>query len=62
MPSLLGGLAVQAKAVGKRNGLVLAPRYYPLTRFKPQIDLSGKLAVITGASRGNGRAVGEALA
>ncbi|MGH9624494.1 MAG: SDR family oxidoreductase, partial [Bryobacteraceae bacterium] len=62
VPSLLGGLAVQAKAVGKRNGLVLAPRYYPLTRFKPQIDLSGKLAVITGASRGNGRAVGEALA
>lgn len=61
VPSLLGSLAVQAKADGKYNDLRLAPRYYPLARFKPQIDLSGKLAVITGASRGNGRAVGEAL-
>jgi NAD(P)-dependent dehydrogenase (short-subunit alcohol dehydrogenase family) len=41
--------------------LKLAPRYYPLGRFQPEIDLRGKLAVITGASRGNGRAVGEAL-
>ena len=31
------------------------------TQFEPQIVLSGKLAVITGASRGIGRAVGEAL-
>lgn len=61
VPSLLGSLAVKAKADGKRNDLRLAPRYYPLTHFEPQIDLSGKLAVITGASRGNGRAVGDAL-
>src|SRR5436309_6872010 len=37
------------------------PRYYPLGHFKPDINLQGKLAVITGASRGNGRAIGEAL-
>ena len=61
VPSLLGSLAVKAKADGECNDLTLAPRYYPLARFEPQIDLSGKLAVITGASRGNGRAVGEAL-
>jgi 2-deoxy-D-gluconate 3-dehydrogenase len=61
VPSLLGSLAVKAKADGECNGLTLAPRYYPLAHFEPQIDLSGKLAVITGASRGNGRAVGEAL-
>jgi NAD(P)-dependent dehydrogenase (short-subunit alcohol dehydrogenase family) len=61
LPSLLASLAVQAKADGTCNNLRLAPRYYPLKQFKPQINLSGKLAVITGASRGNGRAVGEAL-
>jgi hypothetical protein len=60
VPSLLDSLAIKAKADGKCN-LTLAPRYYPLAHFAPQIDLSGKLAVITGASRGNGRAVGEAL-
>jgi NAD(P)-dependent dehydrogenase (short-subunit alcohol dehydrogenase family) len=32
-----------------------------LESFDPEIDLRGKLAVITGASRGLGRAVGEAL-
>lgn len=60
-PSLLGGLAIKAKADGERNDLRIAPRYYPLAHFEPQIDLSGKLAVITGASRGNGRAIGDAL-
>src|SRR5260370_13432641 len=58
MPSLLG---INAKADGKGNDVTIAPRYYPLHNFKPEIDLRGKLAVITGASRGNGRAVGEAL-
>lgn len=61
VPSLLGSLAGKAKADGKGNSLTLAPRYYPLAHFEPQIELSGKLAVITGASRGNGRAVGDAL-
>jgi hypothetical protein len=57
--SLLGGLAATAKADGKCGSLMLAPRYFPLMQFNPQIDLNGKLAVITGASRGNGRAVGR---
>jgi hypothetical protein len=39
----------------------LDPRYFPLRHFDPEISLAGKLAVITGASRGNGRAIGEAL-
>ena len=29
--------------------------------FTPQVMLAGKLAVVTGASRGNGRAIGDAL-
>jgi NAD(P)-dependent dehydrogenase (short-subunit alcohol dehydrogenase family) len=62
-PSLLGSLAGKAKADATSNNLIVAPRYYPLGRgdFNPEIDLRGKLAVITGASRGNGRAIGEAL-
>jgi NAD(P)-dependent dehydrogenase (short-subunit alcohol dehydrogenase family) len=58
--SLLGG-ARRARAA-LAGGVTLAPNYYPLAAYVPQIDLSGKLAVITGASRGIGRAVGEALA
>ena len=62
MPSLLGSWVGEAKADGYACDLQLAPRYYPVRRFRPEIDLQGKLAVITGASRGIGRAVGEALA
>ena len=61
LPPLLAGLAGEAKATASDDGVKLPPKYYPLTNFKPQIDLKGKLAVITGASRGLGRAVGEAL-
>jgi NAD(P)-dependent dehydrogenase (short-subunit alcohol dehydrogenase family) len=61
MPSLLGSLAVKASADANSNGVMITPRYYPLKHFNPQLDLTGKLAVITGASRGNGRAIGEAL-
>jgi NAD(P)-dependent dehydrogenase (short-subunit alcohol dehydrogenase family) len=61
MPSFLGSLLANAKADGHGNDLSIAPRYYPLNHFHPQINLTGKLAVITGASRGNGRAIGEAL-
>ncbi|MGH9351706.1 MAG: SDR family NAD(P)-dependent oxidoreductase [Terriglobia bacterium] len=61
VPSLLRGQSGEDRAGRGCSNLMLAPRYYPLTHFDPQIDLSGKLAVITGASRGNGRAVGEAL-
>jgi hypothetical protein len=61
MPSLLGRLAAAARADGNGNHVAIAPRYFPLNHFRPEIDLTGKLAVITGASRGNGRAIGEAL-
>lgn len=62
VPSLLDGLAGDANAEEKSDDVSIAPKYYPLSHFKPEIDLSGKLAVITGASRGIGRAIGEALA
>jgi NAD(P)-dependent dehydrogenase (short-subunit alcohol dehydrogenase family) len=55
----VGALATDARAAS--GGLTVAPRYFPLRHFRPRIDLAGKLAVVTGASRGNGRAVGEAL-
>ena len=61
VPPLLAGLADRARADGAPGSVKLAPRYYPLESFDPEIDLRGKLAVITGASRGLGRAVGEAL-
>jgi hypothetical protein len=60
LPSLLASLAGEAKADATSDGVRLAPRYYPLESFDPEIDLRGKLAVVTGASRGLGRAVGEA--
>jgi len=63
-PSLLSALAGEAKATGgssHHGHPKLDPIYYPVRYFRPDISLRGKLAVITGASRGNGRAVGEAL-
>ena len=60
-PVLFGERAEDA--VAAFDQLKVAPVYYPRSPFTPDIpDLSGKLAVVTGASRGNGRAVGEALA
>ena len=38
-----------------------APRFYPTSNHITEIDLDGKVAVITGASRGIGLAVGLAL-
>ena len=38
-----------------------APRYYPTPNHVPEINLAGKVAIITGASRGIGLAVGLAL-
>jgi len=61
VPPLLASLAGRARADGLPGGVKLAPRYYPLESIDPEIDLRGKLAVITGASRGLGRAVGDAL-
>lgn len=51
----------QARADKKNDAASIEPNYFPLDHFKPQIKLRGKLAVITGASRGIGRAIGEAL-
>ncbi len=67
--AVVGGSLVGAKrASGSLPALgtttpanALAPRFYPLPTFVPEIDLAGKVAVITGASRGIGRATGEAL-
>ena len=39
----------------------LAPKYYPTTDHVPEINLAGKVAIITGASHGIGLAVGLAL-
>src|SRR5215204_5126742 len=39
----------------------LAPKYYPTPDHVPEINLAGKVAIITGASRGIGLAVGLAL-
>jgi NAD(P)-dependent dehydrogenase (short-subunit alcohol dehydrogenase family) len=59
-PLVLGGLAAEAPAATDHLGV--APVYFPTdpSTFTP-IDLTNKLAVVTGASRGNGRAIGEAL-
>src|SRR5262249_59726649 len=38
------------------------PKYFPRRNSRADISLRNKLAVITGASRGNGRAIAEALA
>ena len=61
------GLAVAGSAVGgaapakAAPPLTVHPELYPLPAFAPELDLRGKVAVITGASTGIGRAAGEAL-
>jgi NAD(P)-dependent dehydrogenase (short-subunit alcohol dehydrogenase family) len=61
LPPILAELAPEAKAQANGNAVSIAPVFYPLDEFKPEVSLAGKLAVVTGASRGNGRAVAEAL-
>ena len=39
----------------------LSPRYYPKPNHSPEVNLAGKVAIITGASHGIGLAVGLAL-
>ena len=51
----------RAEAAQGATGATLAPNYYPLRVFTPQLSIRGKLAVVTGASRGLGRAVANAL-
>jgi hypothetical protein len=51
VPPLIAGLVPQAEAQGKGDAVTIAPLFYPLDHFKPDIDLSGKLAVITGRHR-----------
>jgi hypothetical protein len=50
--SLLGSLTSEARAGSYSGDLKIAPKYYPLRRFRPEVDPAGKLAVITGASWG----------
>src|SRR3954451_15788703 len=58
---LAGGFASPAIAAG--GPVALAPLYYPKDPAPvAAVDIAGTLAVVTGASRGNGRAIGEALA
>jgi|tagenome__1003787_1003787.scaffolds.fasta_scaffold20930511_2 3-oxoacyl-[acyl-carrier protein] reductase len=60
-PLLFGERAAESAAAF--DSLKAVPVYFPRSPFTPDIpDLSGKLAVVTGASRGNGRAIGEVLA
>jgi len=61
MPSWLSSLMADTRDGRHGDELTIAPRFYPLKHFRPEIDLAGKLAVVTGASRGNGRAIAEAL-
>ncbi|MFT3915507.1 MAG: SDR family NAD(P)-dependent oxidoreductase [Anaeromyxobacteraceae bacterium] len=59
-PALWSALPAQARAAPPFE-VRPAPRYFPRDGFTPEVDLAGKVAVITGASRGIGLAVGRAL-
>lgn len=59
-PAMLSESRAQAAAIPPFE-VRLAPKYYPKPNHVPDINLTGKVAVITGASRGIGLAVGLAL-
>jgi len=67
-----GGLLAAVGASGATRALAqveaapplqtaVTPKYFPLGEFAPEVSLAGKVAVITGASRGLGLATGLAL-
>ena len=58
---LLNGKQVKASTTPPPFEVRPAPRFYPRSSNVPEIAISGKVAVITGASRGIGLAVGLAL-
>lgn len=53
--------AVPAAAAGGNFGVVSDPNFYPRDDISPEVDLTGKVAVITGGSRGIGLATGLRL-
>jgi NAD(P)-dependent dehydrogenase (short-subunit alcohol dehydrogenase family) len=59
-PAILSESRAQAATIPPFE-VRLAPKYYPKPNHVPEINLAGKVAVITGASRGIGLAVGLAL-
>ena len=59
-PAFLNQSLVQAATVPPFETR-MAPKYYPKPDHLPEVDLAGKVAVITGASRGIGLATGLAL-
>ena len=60
-PAMLGGRSVQAGTTPPPFEVRPAPKFYPKPSFAPAISVAGKVAVITGASRGIGLALGQAL-
>jgi NAD(P)-dependent dehydrogenase (short-subunit alcohol dehydrogenase family) len=59
-PAILSESRVQAATIPPFE-VRLAPKFYPKPNHVPEINLAGKVALVTGASRGIGLAIGLAL-